>query len=426
MKIVLINPHDNNSSTNREFNSFIKKNPELFVHRIPSLPLITVAALTPPDFDVKYVDERMQDVDFDEKADLFAIGAMTQQATRAYEIADALKKRGNKVVMGGIHATVRPEEAKKHVDHVITGEAEDIWAKFLADFKRHRAADFYHGTLADLTKSPIPRFDLLSEFDRPELSPIMVPLQMTRGCPHNCAFCTVTQIYGPRYRTKSVTQIVREIEGVLRNIKTQDKYIRFNDDNPFVNRKFAYELLHAITPLKIKWFTLVDITIANDPKLLDLMKKAGCEIMGVGFESITHEVLKDVSPWKRGKLKLYEKAAKVAVEHGIRLLGGFIFGFDHDTEDSFKRVMDFVLKNHVLCKYSIATPFPGTRFYDELFRQGRIKKDVAWKDFNFYNVVFKTKMPETKLMKLFRWIFEETWSEETRKKIDKHFLAAEG
>ncbi len=417
MKLLLINPNDNNTSRNPALNEYVVQNPHIFIMRQPSLPLLTVAALTPEDIEVEYVDENVSNIDLSCEADLVGITGMTQQAVRAYEIADGFRSRRIKVVMGGIHATVLPEEAKQHADSVVIGEAEDVWTTCISDFLNGSMKEYYHGGMPELKKSPLPRYDLARDFDFAGSPLSYVPIQVSRGCPNNCAFCTVTSIYGKKYRTKTVQQVVREFESILAACRFQNMVIKFNDDNPFIDKKFTKAMLRAITPLKAKWFSLADISIARSPDILDLLRESGCLALGIGFESVDPHVLDDVSHWKRKYLQSYAESVRIIKEHGMIVAGSFMFGFDHDTVETFRRVRDFVLENNVPSKYSIVTPFPGTRLYDKICAQGRLKKELNWSHYNFLNVVYKTKMPEALLMEELRKLYEETWSQQAMNQI---------
>ncbi|HPQ81083.1 MAG TPA: radical SAM protein, partial [bacterium] len=333
---------------------------------------------------------------------------MTQQATRAYEIADRFRKAGVPVVMGGIHATVLPDEAALHADAVLAGEAERVWRRLVSDFRRGKMKPLYRGEPADLSKSPVPRYDLVKNFNFENAAQRFVPVQASRGCPHNCAFCSVTHVYGRRFRTKTVPQVAREFEAIISEFGP-DTIVKFNDDNPFVNKAFARRMLEAIAPLGVRWFALADIEIAEDPKLLDLMRRAGCIALGIGFESMEPGSLGEVSLWKKDRIKNYPGAIEKIRKEGIAVAGSFMFGFDHDTSDSFRRVRDFVLEHRVPSKYSIVTPFPGTRLYDELLRQGRIHIGLDWSHYNFLNVVFETKIPPQELCGEMARLYEDTW-----------------
>jgi radical SAM superfamily enzyme YgiQ (UPF0313 family) len=187
-----------------ENNKFIK------AYNTSSLSIITIAALTPPDIEISYIDEDFEEIDFDGQYDIVGISAMTQQVIRCYEIAKEFRKRGIYVVMGGIHVSFLPNEALEWVDTVIIGEGEELWPQFLEDFKNNKEKRIYkrpEGTFVDLTKSPVPRYDLLERknyFKSHKNFYNMIPMQISRGCPHNCEFCLVTKCYGSKFRKKTI------------------------------------------------------------------------------------------------------------------------------------------------------------------------------------------------------------------------------
>lgn len=409
MKLLLINPRDNDTSADPNLARVIKRFPHAFVLRHPPLHLATLAALTPADIDVTIIDENSETVDLGSvEADLVGIGGMTQQAPRGHETADLFRKAGVPVVVGGIHATVMPKEAAGHADAVLVGEAERVWRGLISDFRRGRMKPVYRGALADLSRSPVPRYDLVKNYHFANPAQRFVPVQVSRGCPHNCAFCSVTHVYGRRFRTKTVPQVLRELRAIGEAFGP-GVIVKFNDDNPFVNKAFARRMLRAMAPMNLRWFALADIAIADDPALLELMKKAGCLALGIGFESVEPGSLGEVSRWKMERLKNYPGAIKRIKEMGIAVAGSFMFGFDHDSAETFERVRDFVLEHRVPSKYSIVTPFPGTRLYEELSRQGRIRRDCSWSLYNFLNVVFDTRMPPEELCERLAWLYDETW-----------------
>jgi radical SAM superfamily enzyme YgiQ (UPF0313 family) len=208
----------------------------------PPLNLLTIAALTPPEIEVRVIDEHYENIDFDQEYDIVGLTAMTQQAFRAYEIAAVYRKKNIPVVMGGIHASVLPAETLENVDTVFVGEAEDLWKSFLDDFANGKEKHIYQCEVHyDLGNAPVPRYDLIN-FDAFRDSDHYfnyIPVQATRGCPHDCSFCVVSKFYGKKIRKKSVAHIVREIEYLKRF--NNDSLILFADDNLFVDKRFAKE-----------------------------------------------------------------------------------------------------------------------------------------------------------------------------------------
>ncbi|MCP5054096.1 MAG: radical SAM protein, partial [bacterium] len=199
------------------------------------------------------IDEEIETIDFDEFFDLIGITALTPKAARAYEIAEEFRRRGVYVIMGGPHASVLPREAQKFVDSVFVGEAQLLWDRFMKDFKQGNPRPLYDtkGVFADMKKSPVPRYDLLNIGCYR-----VVPIETTRGCPHDCEFCSSTRLWGRFYRSKSVRQVLTEVKEIKR--VAPRKFLFFVDDNMFVKRNFSYDLLNALVPLKVRWFTQTD------------------------------------------------------------------------------------------------------------------------------------------------------------------------
>lgn len=388
MKIALISPRGNILSKNPEFKKFWEGSKEVqFYKRFWSgvCPgLLVVAALTPKKYKIDFIDENVEEIDFDKGYDLVALTGMTQQAVRAYEIAGEFRKRKTTVVMGGIHATVLPEEAKKHCDSVFVGEAENTWPRFIKDLERNKIEPFYisQGPV-DLTKSPIPRYDLL----KPEKYHI-IWLQTTRGCPFDCEFCTCTKIFGRKFRFKPIKQVIQEVKYIKSIAK--ENWIGFGDDNMFVNRKYSLEILKKIVPLKIRWMTQTDISVARDNRLLTLLRESGCYILFVGFESLSKQNLRlvDKVGFKIKNLDNYRKYIKKVQSRGIGVMGAFILGFDYDKRDVFKKTIDFIVETNLYAaQVSCLTPFPGTRMRKNLEEQNRVLSN-KWDSYTFWDVNF--------------------------------------
>ena len=284
-----------------------------------STGLLVVAALTPDKHQVELVDENVDEIDFDREYDLVGISYMTQQATRAYAIADQFRKRKRKVVLGGIHPTVLPEEAKIHADSVVVGEVEYLWEKVLRDLEANRLQEFYRSEEpVDMKDSPLPRFDLL---DPKKYSSLL--LQTSRGCPHDCEFCAASKVYGRKYREKSTAQVLREIEYGKSLFGNVPFYLW--DDNFFVSKGRRRELLEQLTSLQIRWLSQTDISIAEHDDLLSLAYQSGCILLFIGFESLRGENLRQIDDrqWKYRYLSKYAEYIEKIQSHGIRVQGGF-------------------------------------------------------------------------------------------------------
>ncbi|MDX1386262.1 MAG: radical SAM protein [bacterium] len=420
MKVALINPHYFHDSIHPEFNAVLEKSTPFSTSKTPSLPLLAVAALTPPEFEVSYIDENTEPVDFDMEVDLVGISALTPQATRAYEIADSFRKRGKKVVLGGVHASILSKEAKNHADAVVIGEAENVWGVLLEDFQKDRLKEFYTGGLADMKKILIPRFDLLKSHHYMYLPTPVIPMEFSRGCPIDCTFCNVTRLYGAKTRYKEPIQIKNEIEYLLEDCSMGSATLKFNDPNPFVNQKAAAPILETIGEFNLKWASLADISIAKNSDFLKLMKKSGCFLIAIGLESLVSEELKDLSEWKERYVEKYVGAIKKINDHGIAVVTNIIISPGPYTRRAVERTIEFVDQYKVLAQYSILTPYPGTHFYEEVQSQGKIKKDLDWKYFNTFNLVYDSGYPPEELYEGIEELYRITWSKDFMKSIHSH------
>lgn len=391
------------------------------LYTCPNLSLLTVAGLTESSIEVKYIDENISTIDFDEDFDIVCLSPVAQQINNAYETAKRFRERGVTVVIGGIHATVEPEEVKEHADSVIIGEAEGLWEQFLDDFREGRTKEFYRrepGNVVDLTKTPPPRYDILPD---PKYYKV-ISVQVTRGCPHDCEFCASAKLYGLKYRHKSVEQVVNEIKMIKEIWK--NPYIYFTDDNMLVLREFSKELLRALIPLKIRWYAFSDISIADDEELLALLFKSGCTQMTIGLESLTPANLESLNKnnWKLKQLKRYPEMIAKIQSHGIGVFGSFVVGLDNDSTEVFKNVRDFVLDNNLFgTSFSVLTPFPGTRLYSRLSEEGRILDD-NWDNYTCFDVVFEPRnMSIKELEEGFRWLYEEIYSPQVTSRRMRYF-----
>lgn len=378
----------------REFKSL------MFRYWFPSLTIPILSALTPPEIIRSFVDEVFESIDFDEDVDLVAISAMTAQVSRGYEIADIYRKKGVTVVMGGVHASVLPEEALGHVDSVMIGEAELQWSAMLSDFQKGALKRVYRcSEYVEMNKIPLADRTIFEGKVRPVHGTIN-SVQATRGCPHNCSFCSVTQFFGNTYR-------YRDIDSIIDEIKTLDmsKEICFVDDNIYGNRIYAKELFLKLAELNIRWSGQGNITLAKDKELLQLCAKSGCSGLLMGIESINENNLKSINK-RTNHVNDYKEAIKIIQDSGVKILGSFIFGLDDDTTDIFTDTLKFVEETEIaLPAFNILTPYPGTRTAMELEQQKRIFS-YDWSDYTATKAVFyPKKMTVEELNDGYRWIY---------------------
>lgn len=345
---------------------------------------------------IKILHESVDRMDYNDDSDLVAISiGFTTLALRAYQIADELRRRGKKVILGGVHVWARPEEAKRHADAIVVGEAEGIWHKVIEDFQNGTLQERYDAPWLDEWRIS-PRRDLID----PRKFMTVNVVQTSRGCPHNCDFCSVTAYQGREMRHRPIDDVMKEIE----SLKGRD--LLFLDDNIFGDLKYARELLKALIPLKKRWFGQAPYYVSGKKDLMELARESGCKALFIGFESIEDNSLKQVSKdWGHvPAYEKYERSIKDFHAYGFYVIGSFIFGFDHDDKSVFDRTVDFALKNRIeLVNLGILTPLPGTRLFRTFEEQGRIIS-YDWSKYDATHVVFQPKQmtPEQLQQGLYR------------------------
>ena len=363
--------------------------------------LTTIAALTPPQHEVVIHDARLGDPDYDGNWDLVGFTGMTCEIPHVYQMADEFRKRGKTVVIGGYHATALPEEAAKHADIVVVGEAEGLWPQILLELANGGAKQtiYQNDDLIEMRDMAIPRRELLNR----DMYSVFNTLQATRGCPFDCDYCAVTRFFGRSYRCRPVEEVVAEIKS------QPDKRWMFLDDNLIANDKYAKELFRALIPLGITWGAQASFTLTKDAELMDLYAHAGGRFMFIGFESVSAEALKSV---RKGFNRPEEYAAGIRQlqRRGITIMGSFMFGLDGDDLGVFKRTVDFVNATKIdVVLYHILTPFPGTRLYEEMDRQGRIH-DRDWSHYDAcHSVIHPQGMTSEELQNGWYWAVRETY-----------------
>jgi radical SAM superfamily enzyme YgiQ (UPF0313 family) len=369
--------------------------------RFPLLALTTLAGLCPEDIRVRIVDENIEPVDLSDLPDLVGITVMTPLASRAYTLADRYRRAGVAVVLGGVHPTMLPEEASQHADAVVRGEAERSWPQLLDDFRNGALQPLYSNQgFPDMAGMPVPRRDLLPQkgyFFRNTL-------QTTRGCPYNCHFCSVTSFYGRTFRFRPIAEVVRELESL------SGRGVFFVDDNIGGDRAYAKELFRAIRPLKLSWFSQASLALARDEELLRLAADSGCKGLFIGFESLSQESLRAMGKTPN-RASEFARSIRAIHDHGIGIQGSFILGTDFDDCNVFAETLRFVEANRIeAVLFTILTPFPGTRLYDQLAAAGRIlHRD--WQQYDMNHVVFQPKrMTPEELQQGFVWLHRKVYS----------------
>lgn len=392
---------------------FVERNK--IIASLPSLSLLTLAALTPKKHEVSYheIADLKTDSVLPDDFDLVAISSFSAQIFEAYEVADHYRRLNIPVVMGGLHASSLPEEAKEHCASVVVGEGEPLWPELLADAERGNLKPFYRQSppgAYDLRQAPIPRFDLLDpqKYNR-------ITVQTSRGCPHQCAFCASSILLTSKYKLKPVANVIEEIHAIKRIWSRP--FIEFADDNSFVNYAHYKELLRALAPEKLRWFTEADVNVARDDELLGLMRDSGCQQVLIGLESPHKASLNGVelnANWKMRQQEKYRTAIAKIQSYGITVNGCFILGLDGDTPGVFDDVLEFV-KDSGLYEVQITflTAFPGTPLYRQLKAEGRIIQDRAWHLCTLFDINLQPKnMSVAELQTGFLRLAKELYSAE--------------
>jgi len=363
MKIKLIAPHEQSEDNISSAQTF----------KVQKVNLPLLAALTPPEHEVKIVDEAFAPDDINEEVDLVGITVMTDLALRAYQIADTYRRRGVKVVMGGIHATVLPGEALQHADAIVVGQAEEVWPKLLSDAASGDIQKLYCANkISNLNGMPTPRRDLYPKPIHIGYTPIAIGIETARGCPYDCEFCSIGSVMGRQYRARPISEVIAEIRSI------DSPHLFFVDDALALNRPTAKKLFTEMIPLRLKWAGQGPVSLAEDLELLKLMRCSGCVGLLIGFESIQKEAQDGMKKIRNLRID-FSEAIRRFHDEGIAILGAFIFGFDHENKDVFDQTLEFSIKNRLDCiELRILTPFPGTRLYKRLLEEDRLFAPNWW------------------------------------------------
>jgi radical SAM superfamily enzyme YgiQ (UPF0313 family) len=334
------------------------------------LGIMYLAAHTPPEVEVRLIDENVQRIDFSDLPDLVGISTMTATAPRAYEIADRYRSLGAKVILGGIHASMLPEEALDHADSVVIGEAEEMWPRVLADAEAGRLESLYRQeTHIDFARPIQPRRDLID----PKRYWSANVVQTSRGCPHACNFCSVTAFNGRRIRMREVDNVLEEVESLSRNNLLRRKVVAFVDDNIGAHPSRAKELFRGLIPMKIRWGSQASITFANDEELVALAAESGCHFLFVGLETMSKKALEEMGK-SQNRVEEYDQAMRLLKKYNIHVMGAFVFGFDSDDETVFSDTLEFTMRNKMqVAQFAYLVPYPGTRLYEKLLQEKRVE-----------------------------------------------------
>jgi radical SAM superfamily enzyme YgiQ (UPF0313 family) len=408
---------------------FVERNK--VIASLPSLGLLTLAGLTPPEIDTRYleVSDLGEVVGVPEEFDVVAISSFSAQIHEAYELAGRYRLLGTRVILGGLHVSACPDEAALHADAIVIGEGESVWPAIIADLLAPGAElkPVYdaRGINYSFADSPMPRFDLLDieRYNR-------LTVQTQRGCPFRCEFCAASIRISPTYKIKPVERIIAEIHAIKALWKRP--FIEFADDNTFVNKAHSKALLRALAEEDVRWFTETDLSVADDEELLDMLRDAGCAEILIGFESTTFsgvDGLEQRSNWKAKRVDTYLEAIRKVQDRGVRVNGCFILGLDGTGLESFDQIWEFVQISGLYdVQITVQTAFPGTPLYARLKNEGRIIRDEAWElctlfDVNFQPAKMTVAELEAGLRTLGSLIYSDECTQKRRSDFRRNYIA---
>ncbi len=331
---------------------------------LPALNLAVLAALTPDEWDVELIYEPIEDVPLDTDADLVGISGMGVGLWRGLQLADAFRARGKTVVVGGPQATLCPDRVLPHADAVCVGDAEEAWPRILRDFERGALERVYRGTPGPPV-FPTPRYDLLVA----KRIGHFLPVQVGRGCPHRCDFCSIAAAYGGRYHRREISDVLRDLRAAM---SLGFRRVLLLDDNIAADPAYALRLFAEVEKLGVEWMGQCALSIASAPELLAAAARSGCSTLSFGLESVNQESL-DGAGKRFYRVKEYEAAIRAIRAAGIEISTEMILGLDGDGEDTFERTADFILRNRIaLPRFYVLTPVDGTPLHARLRDEGRI------------------------------------------------------
>lgn len=361
---------------------------------LPSLGLLTLAAHTPENWEVIYKElDNYSDDDINEilteEPNIIAFSSYTTRINETYELSSRFRKNGITVVIGGLHVSALPDEARGYADVVVQGEGEIIWEVLLNDYENNSLKHLYSSLsepkyVFNLKDSKVPKYELLdiSNYNR-------LTIQTTRGCPHHCNFCAASRMIST-YKKKPIKLIKKELDRIFEI--WEEPFIELADDNTFVDKKWSKELLKLFTNYKMKWFTETDISIAYDDELLELLVKSNCMQVLIGFESVNSESLKGLDRgWKFKHFNNYSKAIDKIQSYGITVNGCFVLGFDSDTKETFRETEKFIKESNLSdVQITLLTSFPSTDLYYQLESEERLMSNY-WNKCTLFDVTFIPK-----------------------------------
>lgn len=356
------------------------------VGALPALGVLTLAGMCPDGWDASYIEAAAysarlaHEIALDRPA-LVGISALSASILEAYRLADDLRSAGIRVVIGGLHATACPQEASLHADAVVVGDGEAVWPRVLSDAERGELQPVYRAAVSfDLSRAPLPRFDLLGDRERPRYT-----VQTQRGCPLACEFCGASRVLGP-FREKPAVLVERELDAVTS--LQRRAVVELADDNTFAGRRDPSELLGVLERSGVRYFTESDWRIGERPEVLDGLAASGCVQVLIGFESLARRHKGMGS--KNAEPRRMMDAAQNIQRAGVAVIGCFVVGGDGETHDSMHELGEYLLESPLAdVQLTLETPFPGTALRARLEREGRLLADRSWDACTLFDVAYR-------------------------------------
>ena len=379
-KILLLSLKSSTKFTEYDENLFEFKSRQR-LWNTPNLGLLTVGAILGDRYDSDYIDLNYEEIT-DLEYEYVFMSPSTSQALQAYELADRFRHKGIKVVMGGPHVSMLPEEAKEHADVVFVGESEDTLQMFMEEMEEKIYYVQQNPSISGDMKVPL--YHLAEKY--PYSS---VPVQLSRGCPHQCEFCLSSTIYGRRLCKKTIEQVEKELSCIAGIYKKP--YIFFTDDNFLFDTNYAIQVMEVLKKYHFSWYAFTDISVYKKEDIIGKLFDSGCRKLLIGFESLNKDNLNSInkSGFKSSKRDEYMKAVEVLQRRNIGIVGSFVMGLEHDTLESFDELYQFIYDSGVYgTNITIATPFPGTRFFERLSREQRIAS-YDWSEYDGFTLLYK-------------------------------------
>ena len=378
MKILILHPkYKHGPVTDQD-----RGRPQSILFGNPELTLPAVAASVPEKHTVRLIHESYEDIDYSNDYDLVGISCFTLFAPQAYEIADKFREIGVPVVLGGYHPSALPDEARQHADSVVIGESEISFPQLLKDFEGGKMKPFYHSErLVKAEDIPPLRRDLLN------FKLLTDGLRVTRGCPSQCEFCSITYFYNHTFRRRPIKNVIKELKSI------PSRMILIHDANLAADLDHSKAFFKAMIKEKInkKWLGNGNIySLGKDEEFLCLARESGCICWTTGFESVSQKSLNSVKK-SANKVHKYGEWVKNIRKHGMAVNGLFIFGFDHDTPEIFDTTLNAMYDWGIdAAEFNILTPLPGTPLFTKMDKEGRIlTRD--WSKYTQTQVVFQPK-----------------------------------